>query len=177
MSRLQSGEVKISLEWHVLEEVIGCALARLEGQLAGHPVSLRLPPDLPLVQIDALLLERVIINLLENAMKYTPPGTPVEISGRVQDRELLVAVADRGPGLPAGQEELIFEKFYQVAPGRSRGAGLGLTICKSIIEAHGGRINAANREDGGAVFSFTIPLEGAPPLDKTLPEIQENNSR
>jgi two-component system sensor histidine kinase KdpD len=177
MSRLQSGEVKINLEWHVLEEVIGCALARLEGQLPGHPVSVSLPPDLPLVQIDALLLERVVINLLENAMKYTPPGTPVEISGRLQDQELLVTVADKGPGLPVGQEERIFEKFYQVAPGSARGAGLGLTICRSIIEAHGGRINAANRPGGGAVFSFTIPLgEGAPPMDKDLPEIQENNA-
>jgi two-component system sensor histidine kinase KdpD len=86
-----------------------------------------------------------------------------------------VAVADHGPGLPAGQEERIFEKFYQVAPGSARGAGLGLTICRSIIEAHGGRIGAANRPEGGAVFSFTIPLvEGAPILDKTLPEMEKN---
>ena len=88
MSRLQSGEVKINMEWYVLEEVIGCALAQLDSQLQDHPVSISLPTDLPLVQIDALLLERVVINLLENAMKYTPPGTPVEISGRVNDNEL-----------------------------------------------------------------------------------------
>jgi two-component system sensor histidine kinase KdpD len=173
MSRLQSGEVKINMEWHVLEEVIGCALARLDSQLQDHPVSLSLPADLPLVQIDALLLERVVINLLENALKYTPSGTPVAISGRIQDRELLVTVTDAGPGLPPGQEERIFEKFYQVAPGSARGAGLGLTICRSIIEAHGGRIWAANRPGGGAVFSFTIPLtEGAPILDKALPEME-----
>jgi two-component system sensor histidine kinase KdpD len=176
MSRLQSGEVKINLEWHVLEEVIGCALAQLEGQLPSHPVSVGLPADLPLVQIDALLLERVVINLVENAMKYTPPGTPVEISARIQACELLVTVADKGDGLPAGQEERIFEKFYQVAPGSARGAGLGLTICKSIIEAHGGRIWAANRPGGGAVFSFTIPCgEGEPLLVKKLAEIQANN--
>ena len=102
MSRLQSGEVKINMEWYVLEEVIGCALAQLDSQLQDHPVSISLPTDLPLVQIDALLLERVVINLLENAMKYTPPGTPVEISGRIQDKEILVTVADRGPGLPVG---------------------------------------------------------------------------
>ena len=176
MSRLQSGEAMFHKEWYVLEEVIGSALAQLDPQLHDHPVAINLPTDLPLVRIDALLLERVVINLLENSMKYTPPGTPVEISARVEDRELLVAVADRGPGLPKGEEERIFEKFYQVSPGSARGAGLGLTICRSIIEAHGGRIRAANREDGGAVFNFTIPLgEGAPLLDKPLPETAEKN--
>jgi two-component system sensor histidine kinase KdpD len=175
MSRLQSGEVKINLEWHVLEEVIGCALAQLDSQLHDHPVNITLPTDLPLVHIDALLLERVVINLLENAMKYTPAGTPVEISGRIQDNQLVASVADKGPGLPVGQEERIFEKFYQAAPGSARGGGLGLTICRSIIEAHGGRIWAANRLEGGAVFSFTIPLvEGAPILDKTLPEMEDS---
>jgi two-component system sensor histidine kinase KdpD len=177
MSRLQSGEVKFNKEWHVLEEVIGCALAQLDTQLHHHPVTISLPPDLPLIQIDGLLLERVLINLLENSMKYTPGGTPLEISARVQDQELLVAIADRGPGLPAGVEERIFEKFYQAAPGSARGAGLGLTICRRIIEFHGGRIWAANRPDGGAVFSFTIPLmEGAPLLDKTLPEMENDLS-
>jgi len=152
-----------------LEEVIGCALAQLDTQLHDHPLSISLPTDLPLVQIDALLMERVIINLLENSLKYTPPGTPLEISGLIQDKEILVAVADRGPGLPVGEEERIFEKFYQVAPGTARGAGLGLTICRSIIEAHGGRIWAANRPEGGAVFTFTIPLvAGTPLLDKNL---------
>ena len=170
MSRLQSGQAMLNKEWHVLEEVVGCALAQLDSQIQDHPVSINLPTDLPLVQIDALLLERVVINLLENSMKYTPPGTGLEISGRVEDQALLVAIADRGPGLPPGEEERIFEKFYQVAPGSARGAGLGLTICRSIIEAHGGRIWAANRPEGGAVFSFTIPLvEGAPLLDKNPP--------
>lgn len=176
MSRLQSGEAMFHKEWYVLEEVIGSALAQLDPQLHDHPVAINLPTDLPLIRIDALLLERVVINLLENSIKYTPPGTPVEISARVEDQELLVAVADRGPGLPPGEEERIFEKFYQVSPGSARGAGLGLTICRSIIEAHGGRIRAANREDGGAVFSFTIPLgEGAPLLDKPLPDTAEKN--
>ncbi|MFZ5453883.1 MAG: DUF4118 domain-containing protein [Thermodesulfobacteriota bacterium] len=169
MSRLQSGQAMFNPEWHVLEEVIGCALAQLDTQLKDHPVSINLPTDLPLVKIDALLLERVLINLLENSMKYTPPGTPLEILGRLEEQELLVAIADRGPGLPPGEEERIFEKFYQVAPGSARGAGLGLTICRRIIEAHGGRIWAANRPEGGAVFSFTIPLvAGAPLLDKNL---------
>ncbi|MFZ5449918.1 MAG: DUF4118 domain-containing protein [Thermodesulfobacteriota bacterium] len=177
MSRLQAGEARLNKEWYVLEEVIGSSLTQLDAQLHDHPVSIILPTDLPLVQIDALLMERVVINLLENAMKYTPPGTPLEISGSIQDKEILVAVADCGVGLPPGQEERIFEKFYQVAPGSARGAGLGLTICRSIIEAHGGRIWAANRPDGGAIFSFTIPLvEGAPILDKTIPEMEKNHT-
>jgi two-component system, OmpR family, sensor histidine kinase KdpD len=176
MSRLQSGQAMLAKEWHVLEEVIGCALAQLDPQLHDHPLSINLPTDLPLVQIDALLMERVIINLVENSLKYTSPGTPLEISALIQEKEILVAVADRGPGLPAGQEERIFEKFYQVAPGSARGAGLGLTICRSIIEGHGGRIWAANRTDGGAVFSFTIPLaEGTLLFDKNLPEMQKDH--
>jgi two-component system sensor histidine kinase KdpD len=176
MSRLQSGRAMLTKDWHVLEEVIGCALAQLEPQLHDHPLSISLPTDLPLLQIDALLMERVIINLLENSLKYTPSGTPLEISALVQEKEILVAVADRGLGLPLGEEERIFEKFYQVSPGSARGAGLGLTICRSIIEAHGGRIWAANRTAGGAVFSFTIPLaEGTLILDKDLPEMQKED--
>ncbi len=176
MSRLQAGEARLNQEWYVLEEVIGSALAQLEPQMHDHPLRISLPTDLPLVQIDALLMERVVINLLENSIKYTPPGTPIEISGGIQGRELLVAIADRGPGVPAGQEEHIFEKFYQVAPGSQRGAGLGLTICRRIVEAHGGRIWAANRPEGGVIFHFTIPLqEGAPMLDKNLEELHQDH--
>jgi two-component system sensor histidine kinase KdpD len=170
MSRLQSGEFKLNSEWHVLEEVIGCALAQLDSQLHDRPVHISLPADLPMVKIDALLMERVFVNLLENAAKHTPAGTPIDITCRIEGRNLGVEVADRGPGLPAGQEEKIFEKFYQVWPGRTRGAGLGLTICRSVIEAHGGRIWAANRPDGGTAFNFSIPLEEESPLDEYLPD-------
>ena len=176
MSRLQSGQTKLNREWHVLEEVVGCALAQLESQLQNHPVVVQLPADLPMVRIDALLMERVFINLLENAIKYTPEQTPVEISGWVTQQELLLEVADRGPGLAPGDEELVFEKFYQAGSGSARGVGLGLTICRSIIEAHGGRIWVANRPGGGATFRFTLPLEeGAPLLDKTLPEMEKGH--
>jgi two-component system sensor histidine kinase KdpD len=177
MSRLQSGQTKLNFEWHVLEEVVGCALAQLEAQLQNHPVVIHLPADLPLVSIDALLMERVFINLLENAIKYTPEQTPVEISGWLTQQELLLEVADRGPGLVPGDEELVFEKFYQAGSGSARGVGLGLTICRSIIEAHKGHIWAANRPGGGATFRFTLPLEeGAPLLDKTLPEMQKDHT-
>lgn len=174
MSRLQSGQVKFNKEWHVLEEVIGSALHQVEPQLQGRPVTIDLPADLPLVKIDALLIERVLINLLDNAIKYTLPGTPLEITGSLNEQEVVVAVADAGPGLPPGQEERIFEKFFQATPGSSRGVGLGLSICRSIIEAHGGRIWVANRPEGGAVFSFTLPLEeGAPRLDQALAGMPE----
>jgi len=176
MSRLQSGQTKLNFEWHVLEEVVGCALAQLEPQLQHHPVVIQLPADLPMVRIDALLMERVFINLLENAIKYTPEQTTMTISGWLSHQELLLEVADRGPGLIPGDEELVFEKFYQASEGSARGVGLGLTICRSIIEAHGGHIWAANRPGGGATFRFTLPLEaGAPLLDKTLPELQKSH--
>jgi two-component system sensor histidine kinase KdpD len=169
MSRLQSGQATINKEWHVVEEVIGCALLQLDSQLQEHPVAINLAPDLPLIHLDALLMERVFLNLIENVVKYTPKGTAVEISGRLENGHLRLEVRDRGPGLPPGLEEKVFEKFYQVAPSRSRGAGLGLTICRSIVEAHGGRIWAANRPNGGVVFTFIIPLgEASPVLAKRL---------
>ena len=163
MSRLQAGEIKLLKEWEALEEVVGAALAQLEAHLKDHPVITDLPADLPLVRMDQMLMERVLVNLLENAVKYTPEGAPIHISGRVEGDRLKVEVADHGPGLPLGEEERVFEKFYQVARGRSRGAGLGLTICRSIVEAHGGRIWAANRPAGGAVFTFTLPWGSLPP--------------
>ncbi len=174
MSRLQSGEITINKDWHVLEEVMGCALVQLDAQLKDRPVRIHLPPDLPLVQIDALLMERVFVNLLENAVKYTPSQSPVEISGRLEAKDLVLEIADRGPGLPAGEEERIFEKFYQLGPGGLRGGGLGLAICRSIVEAHGGRIWAANRPGGGAVFSLTVPLVEPPSLEEPLVEVDDS---
>lgn len=171
MSRLQSGQVTLHREWHVLEEVLGSALHQLEPQLQDRPVKIDLAPDLPLLNLDALLLERVFINLLDNALKYTPEGTPLEISARLAEGEVLVEVADRGPGLPPEALGRIFEKFFQGSPGAGRGVGLGLSICRSIVEIHGGRIWGANRPGGGAVLSFTLPLEeGAPhPGQEILP--------
>lgn len=163
MSRLQSGEAVLQREWHVLEEVLGTALAQLDLLLKDHPLIIKLPPDLPLIRMDGLLLERVLVNLLENSIKYSPAGSLIEVTSRVKDQELLVEIADRGPGLPPGEEARIFEKFHRGAPGQVRGTGLGLTICRTIIQSHGGRIWAANRPEGGAVFSFTLPLGDQPP--------------
>ncbi len=164
MVRLESGALQVQKEWQPLEEVVGVALIRLDERLAGRAVTTTLPPDLPLLPIDGLLIEQVLINLIENALKYTPPGTPIDISARLGDREVIVEVADRGPGLPGGDEGRIFEKFYRARDqGHAGGAGLGLTICRGIVTAHGGRIWAENRPGGGAAFRFSLPLAGPPP--------------
>ena len=164
MIRLETGALEVQRDWQPLEEVVGVALIRLEERLKEHPVEVLLPPDLPLALLDGLLIEQVFVNLLENAVKYTPAGTPIEISASVVDGAIAVDVADRGPGFPPGEEGRVFEKFYRV-PGAAGagGVGLGLTICRGIVTAHGGRIWAENRAGGGAVFRFTLPLVGTPP--------------
>jgi len=166
MTRLESGSVQIEKEWQPLEEVVGTTLLRLEEMLTDHPLKPDLPDDLPLVLIDSVLIEQVLVNLLENAIKYTPSGSPIDLSAWAEDQEVIVEVADYGPGLPSGEEERIFDKFYRIHPTDYGGVGLGLSICRAIVEAHGGRIWAANRADGGAVFRFTLPLEGKPPQVK-----------
>jgi two-component system sensor histidine kinase KdpD len=170
MTRLDSGSITIRKEWQPVEEVIGAALARLDpstssGQaerLRDRPISTSLPPDGALAPFDDVLIEQVLINLLENALKYTPPGSPIDISAASDDNSVSIAVADRGPGLPPGDEQRVFEKFYRAQPANG-GVGLGLTISRAIVAAHGGRIWAANRIGGGATFAFTLPLEGKPP--------------
>lgn len=163
MTRLEAGAVQVRKEWHPLEEVVGAALARLGKSLRGRPVSTYLPEDFPLVPIDDVLIEQVLINLLDNAVKNAPDGTPIEIAARIGDATVTVEVADRGPGLPPGDEAKVFDKFHRGQPARGRGIGLGLAICRGIVEAHGGRISAENRPGGGAVFRFTLPLTGTPP--------------
>jgi two-component system sensor histidine kinase KdpD len=164
MTRLESGGIQAGKDWHSLEEVVGSALARMETALGERPVVTALPPDLPLVPMDPLLVEQVLINLLDNAVKYTPPDTPVEISAVVEDHAVAVTVADRGPGLGPGEAERVFEKFVRGRAGASRsGAGLGLAIARGIVEAHGGGMTAEARAGGGARFRFWLPLPGPPP--------------
>jgi two-component system sensor histidine kinase KdpD len=166
MARLQSGEVKPRMDWQSLEEMVGAAIKQLEPSLSGRPLKLELPPDLPLVRCDALLIERVLVNLLENAAKYTPPGSAIGIGARNEGGTLRIEVWDEGPGLPPGQEREIFLRF---ARGRKEsdvpGVGLGLAICQTIIEAHGGEIRAENRAAGGARFVFTLPLDEQPRIE------------
>jgi two-component system, OmpR family, sensor histidine kinase KdpD len=158
MMRIEAGAVQLNKEWHPVDEVVGAGLARLEGRLGDHTINTAFPPDLPLVLADGVLLEQVVINLVENAVKYAPPGSAIDLSASASDREVVIEVADRGPGIPPGEETRIFDKFYRGKFAREGGVGLGLTICRGIVEAHGGRIFAENRRGGGAVFRFTIPL-------------------
>ena len=164
MMRVESGTLQVQKEWQVLAEVVGLALLRMEEELLHHPVTTRLPPDLPLVPIDEILLEQVFVNLLENAALHTPPGTPIEIGAEARADEVLVWVADRGPGLPPGEENRVFEKFHRVSAISGAGVGLGLAIARGIVKAHGGRIWAENRAGGGTMFRFTVPIHGTPPV-------------
>jgi two-component system sensor histidine kinase KdpD len=167
MTRLESGAMKIAKEWQSLEEIVGTVLNHLPEMAEEHPILISLPPDLPLVPCDALLIGQVFANLLENAIKYTPADTPIEINAASTSNAVMIEVADHGAGLPAGTEQQIFNKFYRADPTAAHGIGLGLTICRSIIEAHSGRIWAENRPEGGAVFRFTLPVDSTPPTVET----------
>jgi two-component system sensor histidine kinase KdpD len=164
MTRLESGALRVRKEWHSLEEVVGAALGGLESQLEGRSILVDIPPDLPLVPLDDVLFEQVVRNLIDNSDKYSPKGQAIEVSGRIDDKQLRFTVADRGPGLLPGEERRAFEKFYRGPESTDRyGAGLGLAICKGIVEAHGGRIEGINRPGGGAEFTVWLPIEGEPP--------------
>lgn len=169
MTRLEAGAVQLRKEFHPLEEVVGAALTRLGSRLQGHQIKTEFPADLPLVLLDGVLIEQVMLNLLENAIKYAPPGSTIDLSATASEKEILIEIADRGPGLPPGDEERIFDKFYRAGPAQEGGVGLGLTICRGIVQAHGGRIWAENRSGDGAVFRFTLPLEGTQPIVEPEP--------
>ena len=164
MARIESGEVRLNLQWQPLEEVVGASLEAARGMLHGHIINVQLPRDLPLVKFDAVLIERVLVNLFENVSKYTPPGSTVTLSAQVSGDQLKVSVADNGPGLPTGREEAVFQKFTRGERESSTpGVGLGLAICRAIIESHQGKITASQRPGGGAIFTFTLPLGTPPP--------------
>ena len=160
MSRLDAGTAPPNKQWHVLEEIVGSALHRTRRPLENYTVNVFLPSDLPLIFVDGLLLEQLLVNLLENAARYTPEGTQITIAAAVDGRSLSLTVADTGPGLPPGSEKRIFEKFYRASPtaDAGRGSGLGLAICRAIAKSHGGDIRAANRHGGGAEFVVRLPL-------------------
>ncbi len=166
MARLESGQVQLRKDWQSLEELVGSALKSLETTLVGRPIVVALPPDVPLLQADAVLIERVLVNLIENAAKYTPSGSEIRIAARVEQERIEVMVEDRGPGPPAGRESSIFDKFTRGEPESAiPGVGLGLAICRAIVSAHGGSIRAETRQGGGARFVFTLPLATPPALE------------
>ena len=163
MARLQSGAIKLKLEWQALEEAVGTALRLTAPLLAQHSVTIRIPQDFPLVRFDAVLLERVLCNLLENATKYTAAGSKIDICASLHGAHAALTIADNGPGVAAGREEEMFEKFTRGERESARsGVGLGLAICRAIVEAHGGTISYAKSFLGGAAFTIMLPL-GQPP--------------
>jgi two-component system sensor histidine kinase KdpD len=170
MARIQSGEVKFNLQWQPIEEVIGSALRASRSVLGNHQVQTRLEPGLPLVQFDAVLIERVICNLVENATKYTPAGSRITLLAKIDNQCLDISVYDNGPGLPLGKNEAIFEKFTRGdRESATPGVGLGLAICRAIVEAHSGTIRAGHSPDGGASIVFSLPL-GTPPAMPVMDE-------
>jgi len=169
--RVEAG-MRAVKQWLPLEEPVISALGRLEVTLHDHPVALKLPADLPLVPVDEVLLEQLLINLLENAAHHTPPGTGIAVSAWPEPGVIIVEVADQGPGVPPGAEEQVFDRFYR-GPGAAResqGSGLGLAICRGIVAAHGGRIWVERHPGGGAAFRFSLPLEG-PPIEAAIPTL------
>lgn len=172
MARIQSGGFNLHKEWLTLEEVVGSALRMLEPGLGGRHIQLALPDPLLLVHVDGPLFERVLINLLENAVKYAGEQAQIGITADVDPHTLVLEVWDNGPGIPAGQEQAIFDKF---ARGNKEsaipGVGLGLAICQAIVEVHGGTISAATRPQGGACFRVTLPRETPPELEELAEEM------
>ena len=173
MSRLEAGALSRSREPVAIGDIIGSVLERIRPLLRSHPVTVALEPDLPDVLADAVQLELVLANLLENAAKYAPARTPINVGAHVHGAMLNILVADRGPGIPTGAERQIFEKFFRAdsAEHKPGGSGLGLAIAKGIIEAHSGGITAQNRPDGGALITVSLPLavHGRKPSSKDRP--------
>jgi two-component system sensor histidine kinase KdpD len=171
MTRLESGGFTLRKEWQPINEIIGTSLNHARKRLANHPVATHLPADLTLIHVDAIAMEEVLVNLLDNAALYTPAGTPIDITASRAADQMTLEIADQGPGLPQDDPQRVFQKFFRGgrrAGGKSddgarRGVGLGLAICKGIVELHDGTITAENRPAGGALFRITLPIGGTPP--------------
>ena len=164
MARLEAGEVVLNREWYAMEEIVGSALRRLDKKLKTRQVNIIMANNLALINVDAVLLQQVMVNLLDNADKYSPASLPIDISVETTPLGLSIAVADRGPGIPDNLQQKVFDKFFRVNEESAQsGVGLGLSICRAIVEAHGGKIQATNRSGGGTLFQFNLPILECPP--------------
>lgn len=163
-ARLQAGQLKPKLDWCDVRDVVRAALRESSEIMADHPVETKIEPRLRLVRMDSVLMQQALSNLLTNAAIHTPPKTTVEVSARLEGTDLLLEVADRGPGLPDVDRERVFDLFHRAPNARPGGTGLGLAIVKGFIEVQGGRVRAANRAGGGAVFSIFLPASESPNL-------------
>jgi two-component system sensor histidine kinase KdpD len=158
MSRIESGKVALKLDWHDVSDLLNVTVNRLRKYIGNREVVMDIDPDLPLTKLDFVVMEQVLSNLLMNAAKYSPEGSRIRLAARTEGEEMLILVQDRGPGIPVGQLGRIFDKFYRIQGSPGGGAGLGLSICKGLVEAHGGTITAENRATGGARFIVRLPL-------------------
>lgn len=158
-ARLTSGPIVLKRQWHDLEDLVGTALSHLQSELGDRNVQMRIDNEFPLIWVAGDLMQQVFVNLLENAIRYAPPKSDIDIAASSTTDSIEVRVADSGPGLPPESEAKLFERFYRgdrIADG-NRGIGLGLAICKAIVSAHGGQIRAGNRAEGGAEFIINLP--------------------
>jgi two-component system sensor histidine kinase KdpD len=164
MAKLEAGEVLLNKQWYTPEEIIGSALHCLNKKLQYRQINLHIAQNLALIYVDAVLLQQVIVNLIDNADKYSPVEQAIDIFVESSDLDLIISVADRGSSIPESLQEKIFDKFFQIhTESAQSGVGLGLSICRAIINAHGGEIHAINRKDGGLIIKFNLPVLESPP--------------
>jgi two-component system sensor histidine kinase KdpD len=169
MARLQSGNIQLNSQWQLLEEVVGSSIRAMNLALKKHHIHVELPSEIPLLKFDAVLVERVFCNLIDNAIKYSEPNTNILISAVIKLDEVWISVSDEGMGLPKGMELKVFEKFIRGDKESSKpGVGLGLSICQAIVQAHHGKIWAESRLPDGTTFTFSLP-RGIPP---SIPEME-----
>jgi two-component system sensor histidine kinase KdpD len=162
ITRLEAGALKIKKEPYDVQDLLGSCLAALEPRLQERKIKVDIPANLPLSPMDSVLMAQVLINLLDNALKYSPPGGIIEVAARTRENWLEIQVADQGPGIPKENLEQVFNKFFRISRAEGvSGVGLGLAISKGIVEAHGGKIWAESRPTGGLKVVFILPLEGS----------------
>ncbi|MBF0240758.1 MAG: hypothetical protein HQM12_23920 [SAR324 cluster bacterium] len=162
MTRLEAGSIKVRYEPGDIQDVIGVALSHLETQIGNRLIKTSIPLDIPLIPMDFMLMMQVLVNLLDNALKYSPENTPIEVTVKVMESSIELDVIDQGIGIPADEIPFIFNKFYRIhRRDNVAGTGLGLSICKGLVEAHHGKITVHGRSGGGTIMTIILPVKNA----------------